>query len=406
MAPRDHATQIPSTTAMYSTCLFCHADLGSNETVDGCLTGTRLAFDSAKGRLWVVCTHCGRWNLTALDERWEPIERCEQLFRDTWQRFTIENVGLARTKSRLELIRIGAALTPEVASWRYGSRLERRLPSASTRRLIQRGGQAVARGVAAMLARGAAVAHLSDATTLRLSTLRRKHAVLAQGTDDAGKSVVIRYHHLADAMLIRPERGAPWRVSVAHDGGRSMLSEGAGLITAGRLLAVLNFAAVSNAEVHWACTKLGDAVDPAGFFTRIASLALRTEWGRHPDAVETKPAEAAATTIAERLALGLASRSFWGHGGTSSKPSMPLYRLPSANRLALEMAANEDMERRALAGEIADLRNAWREAEEIAAIADDLFTDRALEEFKQHYYERLRANERLDPSVSRRVGPF
>ncbi|HYV98278.1 MAG TPA: hypothetical protein VE967_12535 [Gemmatimonadaceae bacterium] len=379
---------------MYSTCLFCHAELGRNDAVEGCLVGTRLAFDPAKGRLWVVCAHCGRWNLTALDERWEPIERCEQLFRDTWQRFTIDNIGLARTKSRLELIRIGAALTPEVASWRYGSRLERRLPAAATRgRLFQRGGRAVARRVAAVLARGAAVAHLSEAATLKLSTLRRTHAVLARGTDDLGNSVVVRYQHLASAMLIRPERGMPWRVNVAHDGGRSTLAEGPGLITAGRLLAVLNFAVVSNAEVRWACAKLGDAVDPTGFFTRIASLALRTEWGRHPDAVEGEPAEAAATSVAERLALGLASRSFWGYGGTSSKPSMPLYRLPSANRLALEMAANEDVERRALAGELADLANAWREAEEIAAISDGMFADDALEEFKQRYYERLRASE-------------
>ena len=40
--------------------------------------------------------------------------------------------------------------------------------------------------------------------------------------------------------------------------------------------------------------------------------------------------------------------------------------------LALEMAANEDTERRAMEGELADLERAWREAEEIAAIADEL----------------------------------
>ncbi|HEY2848712.1 MAG TPA: hypothetical protein VGI97_02455, partial [Gemmatimonadaceae bacterium] len=107
---------------MFSACLFCHTDLGSNETVEACPVGQRLAFDPSKGRLWVVCTHCGRWNLTPLEERWEPIERCEQLFRDTWQRYSVENVGVARTKSRLELVRIGAALPPEIASWRYGAR--------------------------------------------------------------------------------------------------------------------------------------------------------------------------------------------------------------------------------------------------------------------------------------------
>jgi hypothetical protein len=36
------------------------------------------------------------------------------------------------------------------------------------------------------------------------------------------------------------------------------------------------------------------------------------------------------------------------------------------------MALHEEQERRALAGELAELERAWREAEEIAAIADDL----------------------------------
>ena len=41
-------------------------------------------------------------------------------------------------------------------------------------------------------------------------------------------------------------------------------------------------------------------------------------------------------------------------------------------RLALEMALHEESERRALDGELARLEAAWREAEEIAGIADQL----------------------------------
>ena len=47
--------------------------------------------------------------------------------------------------------------------------------------------------------------------------------------------------------------------------------------------------------------------------------------------------------------------------------------LPQDVRLALEMASHEDSERRALEGELSLLEDAWRQAEEIAAIADDLF---------------------------------
>jgi hypothetical protein len=47
-------------------------------------------------------------------------------------------------------------------------------------------------------------------------------------------------------------------------------------------------------------------------------------------------------------------------------------RLSASERLALEMALNEESERRALGGELAQLEQAWRDAEQIAAIADDL----------------------------------
>jgi len=50
-----------------------------------------------------------------------------------------------------------------------------------------------------------------------------------------------------------------------------------------------------------------------------------------------------------------------------------LYGLTTIDRLGLEMALHEDAERRAMAGELALLEAAWRDAEEIAAIADDMF---------------------------------
>jgi hypothetical protein len=49
-----------------------------------------------------------------------------------------------------------------------------------------------------------------------------------------------------------------------------------------------------------------------------------------------------------------------------------LFGLPAPERLAFEMALHEDAERRALEGELGELERAWRDAEEIAAISDDL----------------------------------
>jgi hypothetical protein len=80
--------------------------------------GRRLAFDAARGRLWVVCAACRQWNLSPLDERWEAIEEAERLNRDTRLRVTTDQVGRARLRDGSELVRIGEPQRPEFAAWR------------------------------------------------------------------------------------------------------------------------------------------------------------------------------------------------------------------------------------------------------------------------------------------------
>src|SRR3954469_14036987 len=125
---------------MYSTCIFCHSDLGRNESIEPFPIGGRLAFDAARGRLWVVCRKCERWNLTPVEERWEAIEECERLFRDTRLRVSTDNIGLARLREGLELVRIGEPQRPEMAAWRYGDQFGRR----RTRHLLFTGGAVAA----------------------------------------------------------------------------------------------------------------------------------------------------------------------------------------------------------------------------------------------------------------------
>jgi hypothetical protein len=74
----------------------------------------------------------------------------------------------------------------------------------------------------------------------------------------------------------------------------------------------------------------------------------------------------------ERLAWRLTGRTFWGRGGIGSDPATSLLDVPLVDRVALEMAAHEETERRALEGELAELAAAWREADEIASIAEAL----------------------------------
>ena len=73
----------------------------------------------------------------------------------------------------------------------------------------------------------------------------------------------------------------------------------------------------------------------------------------------------------------LAARSGSGFGDTRRRTS--LKRVPLATRLALEMAAHEETERRALEGELYLLEEAWQQAEEIAAIADDMFLPQSID---------------------------
>jgi hypothetical protein len=78
----------------------------------------------------VVCRHCAKWNLVPFESRLESIDACERLFRDTPTRYSTDNIGLARVKEGLEL-RIGPAMRPEFAGWRYGERCDSAAGGAS-----------------------------------------------------------------------------------------------------------------------------------------------------------------------------------------------------------------------------------------------------------------------------------
>ena len=86
---------------MYTRCLFCSHAFGANDTIESFPIGSRIAFDSAKGRLWVVCPSCARWCLVPLEERWEAVDACERLFRDAKLRASTNEIGLVKLSSGL-----------------------------------------------------------------------------------------------------------------------------------------------------------------------------------------------------------------------------------------------------------------------------------------------------------------
>jgi hypothetical protein len=299
-----------------------------------------------------------------------------------------DNVGLARFRGEFELVRVGPALLPEIASWRYGTRLARFEPEVDHQPgLFIRGARLIARATAGALVGYAHAVGFSDDAVLRMRTFRRGRGVLLRTSDEFG-------HPSSFATLTSVPRN--WCVPrKTHRGSSSSTTTAASrrsrVTGAARRRARcsrrLNVGVATHAEVSHAIAKLDEAGDPEGYFTRVASLAMRTSWGRFPDAPPEQ--QEVHGSFSERLALQLANRSFWGRGGTGSDEQTPLFRLPAVDRLALEMAANEDIERRALLGELELLHAAWKDAEEIAAIADEMFTDDVLDEFKRQYFERL-----------------
>ncbi|HUQ83713.1 MAG TPA: hypothetical protein VM076_21355 [Gemmatimonadaceae bacterium] len=375
---------------MYTTCLFCNESLGTNDVIELFPVGRRLAFDAERGRLWVICPHCTRWNLSPLEERWEAIDDCERRFRATHLRYSTDNIGLAQLREGLELVRIGKALRPEVAAWRYGDVIQRRgsgrllgIASGLVRRGVRSANDAIAR-----VTRDDTPSIFADDPLTRLRLIRHRDRVLDVLTDARGNRIVIRWGHLDAAELIRPDPNQPWRLVVKHDQGLTTVTGDDGLRTAAKVLAALNSAGALPDDVRRATAKIEDAEDEQGYFSRIVALAMRTGWGRFPDAQSTGSPIPVTSSAAERLALHITNRSFWGRGSITSEPSTLMLRLPLVDRLALEMAANEDTERRALDGELTELERAWRDAEEVAAIADGMFGSNELEDFRRAHEAR------------------
>lgn len=366
---------------MYSTCLFCHRSLGHNELIESFLVGRRLAFDAAKGRLWVVCQRCNRWNLTPLEERWEAIEACDIAFRAAPLRVATDNIGLARLREGLELVRVGPALRPELALWRYGQRFRwrRRVTQVvrATQHAVDAGGFHVLSAVASSGAAAAVFGNTVVATAAIVGapvlavvgvTQLLSRRVVARILDDSDRLLVVRRRHLHRARLVSDDAAeGGWRLDVAHDEGIAQLTAGDAVRTTGVMLSRLNAAGGSDGEIAAATRRLGSLPDPEQLFAGAARSVAgppRTGFARHWHEVFVDDPVSRGEEQARRQA-----------------PEGAFTRLTVTMRLALEMAAAEDAERRALEGELIELEHAWRDAERIASIADGMLLPPSVHEW-------------------------
>jgi hypothetical protein len=346
---------------MYATCLFCNEALGHNEALEAFPVGKRLAFDAAKGRLWVVCRKCERWNLSPLDERWEAIEQAERLYRDTRRRVATDNIGLAKLPDGTTLVRIGEPLRPEFAAWRYGDQFGRR----RQRQMLLTGGGVAAVGAIAI---GGAVVGVGVGGFgwMLMQSIRRvvngnPESVVATIRANDGRVMKVRRRHLGETVLSRGDDGA-LAIDLRFKNGAQRFEGADAQRIAAIVVPKVNRFGGTKKDVAAAV----NYIENAGTAERFVDTLTQTSH------VYTRP-------------MQTRGRSRW-----RAKPDFAkfgLFGLPAPQRLALEMALHEDAERRALEGEIAELERAWKDAEEIAGISDDLLlpesVDAAFERMKQ-----------------------
>ena len=113
-------------------------------------------------------------------------------------------------------------------------------------------------------------------------------------------------------------------------------------------------------------------------------LARMNAAGGTSKTVQDAVGQIEATGSAQRLIADLAATNDFKNG--VGKPGW-LPSMPEPSRLALEMALHEEQERRALEGELWILEQAWKEAEEIAAIADNLLLPAGTDAFFDRHGE-------------------
>src|SRR5690348_677394 len=331
---------------MYATCLFCNKPLGANEALETFPVGKRLAFDAAKGRLWVVCPHCERWNLSPLEERWEAIESAERQFRDTRRRVSTDNIRLAKLRDGTTLVRIGQPLRPEFAAWRYGDQFGRR-----RRRQLLIAGGAVA-GVGGIIALGAYAGVIGGIGWLAvragaIAVNGNPEAVVAKINTPQTGVVHVRRRHLAETALGRGTDGG-LAIDLRFKNGQAHFEGREAQRIASIVIPKVNRFGGNKKAIAGAVDEIETAGGAEGFIDRLTQSTH----------VYTRPR---------------GSNRRWGRDGMSTSFTKDgLYGLPGEYRLAFEMALHEEAERRAFEGELADLERAWQEAEEIAHIADNL----------------------------------
>jgi hypothetical protein len=264
-------------------------------------------------------------------------------------------ITLGRLPEGTELVRIGRPVPRELATWRYGDQFGRR----RRRNLIIGGTVAAVGGIAV----AGGVYALGLGSYLAGSIAEGVRRTVMEGPDwmtvarlraPDGSLLALKPKHLRATTFSRTRSGEP-EVTIHFEHVSSLMGRDEPVTFTG-------------AEAERALRSLLPAANRVGGTTDDIDLAL----ARFTSAASPRQ-------VVERIAKSrsnftpLDTDSAWSrHLIGDGLRKQGLYAIPTGIALALEMAVSEEQERAAMEGDLAQLEDAWREAEEVARIADDL----------------------------------
>jgi hypothetical protein len=326
--------------ALFTRCLSCDIPFSATPILEGYCLGDEVAFDPQRGRLWAICRVCRRWTLAPLEERWEALEELECLARGG-----TEGADGARLLSRtdnvalfqagpLRMVRVGPTDRREEEWWRYGRRLQGRDARDRPRSLgasLALAAAVVTGGLKAAVHGLPAMAPREIDRWLRFGDYAWRGHRTCAGCGHVVRSLPFFDRKILVLTPVDEPRGVPLLSRRCPrcknlDGGGLHLDPRQSERTLRRVLAYEHHAGRPEGRVR-------------------SALALIEQAGR--------PSALAATLARFGRSIG---------------------DLPSTAAIAMDIAANEGVERRLLSLEVSVLQQYWRQEEELAAIVDGELT--------------------------------
>src|SRR6185295_19199752 len=307
---------------MFSSCAFCTAAFDGDGGPSGLGVGRRIAFDEWKGRLWVVCPRCSRWNLTPFDDRLEQIEAVARAASQGRIAASTQQVALIRWE-RYDFVRVGRPPRVELATWRYGERLRNR-QRERLKVVVPLTIAAIGLGVAANVAAGGGfgvivwnIHRIADGIYLRMVGGRKVGLAESPICAHCGSLMELRARHVQHARVV-PDQQAEMAVVLScprcrREGAQVTGNDAIQVLRQG--LTYLNLSRGGRRKAEDAAREVDQVGGP------------------------------------DQLVRDIARRE------------LTLRALRPERGLALEMAVDER-------AEVLELERQWREAEEIAEIAD------------------------------------